>query len=189
MQEVIMWAFLSKLIFGEPDQELTVPEHSSPPREKTRHRAPLDVSDLALQVVARTILGEAVGESREGQEAVAWVIRNRVESGRYPDTAEGVARQPYQFSAWNDPRTGGNGWVHVRSGDAYDEALDVAISVFAGHTPDPTYGATHYYAPAGMPGEAAPYWWDDELRMQHAHERRIGNHVFMARNHVKNARS
>jgi hypothetical protein len=37
----------------------------------------------------------------EEQEYVLWVIRNRVESPRFPDTYEGVILQPKQFSAFN----------------------------------------------------------------------------------------
>lgn len=37
----------------------------------------------------------------EEQLYVLWVIRNRVESGRFPNNFEGVVLQPMQFSAFN----------------------------------------------------------------------------------------
>ncbi len=49
----------------------------------------------------RTVYGEAGGESAEGQEAVANVIRNRVLSGRYGQGYEDVITAPRQFSVWN----------------------------------------------------------------------------------------
>lgn len=42
----------------------------------------------------------------EEQECVLWVIRNRVESPRFPNTYEGVILQPKQFSAFNPYTTG-----------------------------------------------------------------------------------
>ena len=67
-----------------------------------------------MDTFARSIWGEARGESAEGQAAVAWVMRNRVMAARafiakqkrahplYGDgTLAGACRAPRQFSAWN----------------------------------------------------------------------------------------
>lgn len=49
-----------------------------------------------------TVYGEARGESPLGQELVANIILNRVESNSYPNTICEVVKQPYQFSMWAD---------------------------------------------------------------------------------------
>ncbi len=62
-----------------------------------------------IDVLARTIWGEARGEGIAGQIAVGWCIRNRVEMDLHNDGRpdwwgegyEGVCRAPWQFSCWN----------------------------------------------------------------------------------------
>lgn len=56
-------------------------------------------------VLARTLWGEVRGESLEGQIAVAWSIRNRVNAGKakswWGEGYTGVCQKPYQFGCWN----------------------------------------------------------------------------------------
>jgi len=56
-------------------------------------------------ILARTLWGEARGESLAGQIAVAWTIRNRVNDGNakswWGEGYTGVCQKPYQFSCWN----------------------------------------------------------------------------------------
>lgn len=54
--------------------------------------------DRDLHCLATAVYFESRGEPLEGQLAVAQAILNRVESGRYADTACGVIDQPGQFS-------------------------------------------------------------------------------------------
>lgn len=112
----------------------------------------------ALITAARTVEGEAGGESDEGKLAVACVIMNRVRrQGWMGKTVKGVARMKRgryaQFSCWND----GVNKVRIlkkttsqlaRSGciDAVLRALDVA-----GTADDPSKGACHYHAHAVSP--------------------------------------
>jgi hypothetical protein len=121
-------------------------------------------------VLIRTIIGEAGGESPLGQAAVAHVILNRARSDRYPGSPAAVATQGSdgryaQFSAWNSPENGGNTLPQsVSPNDSvYQQVGAVLDQVLAGEIPDPTGGATHYYSPAGMPGRRAPSWWEDEV--------------------------
>jgi spore germination cell wall hydrolase CwlJ-like protein len=51
--------------------------------------------------LASAIYFEARGEPVEGQLAVAEVVLNRSQSGRYPSTVCGVVEQPWQFSFVN----------------------------------------------------------------------------------------
>lgn len=141
------------------------------------------MTDEELRVLAWTLLGEAAGENSRGMEAVAHVIRNRALSGRYPSNPASVALQSstsgiHQFSTWNALGQGGNiprARYPVGSSE-FNKALAIAAKVFSA-TPgkDPTQGATHYYSPKGMPGEAEPYWWRSEAPQG---GKKIGNHVF-----------
>lgn len=54
--------------------------------------------DSELQCLAGTVYFESKGETLAGQLAVARVVINRAESGRFPDTICDVVHQPGQFS-------------------------------------------------------------------------------------------
>lgn len=55
-----------------------------------------------LIIAARTLWGEARGESYEGKKAVAHVLLNRLKAGHgRASTLAGVCLQPLQFSCWN----------------------------------------------------------------------------------------
>ena len=103
-------------------------------------------------ILARTLWGEARGESLAGQIAVAWTIRNRVNDGKakswWGEGYAGVCQKPYQFSCWNrnDPN-----YIYLSGAKPipfreFAQARIAADQVVAGKVPDPTGGATHYYA-------------------------------------------
>jgi len=111
--------------------------------------------DHDFKVMAGTLFGEARGEPREGQIGVAWSIINRWRSKKWfsaPSLA-GVCVKRLQYSCWNpgDP-------TYRRMIDATAEELapfeQIARDCVAGTIPDPTGGATHYYADS----IAAPKW-------------------------------
>jgi hypothetical protein len=113
---------------------------------------PADV--LAL---ARTIFGEARGESNAGREAVAHVVINRVNSHKFRDTIEGVCLQPSQFSCFNvgDPNRPKILALELDSTNpTFKDCIAVAHRVIDGAVADNTGGATHYYART----IAAPSW-------------------------------
>lgn len=89
--------------------------------------------------LTQNIYWEARGEPPLGQIAVAWVTLNRVKSPRWPDHVCDVVTQPHQFSWTSSPST-------PSDEEAYEQAVLIAASVLAGQIPDPTGGATHYYA-------------------------------------------
>lgn len=131
--------------------------------------------DLEIDVLARTLWGEARGEGSAGMEAVACVILNRVkiagEKGKFwwGNNIIQVCQKPYQFSCWNrsDP--------NFKKLQAIDEsnlyfatAVRIARRAIAGALKDITYGATHYHA-AGI----SPYWAKRETPTTV-----IGDHIF-----------
>lgn len=141
------------------------------------------MTDEEARILAWTLLGEAAGEGGLGMTAVAHVIRNRAESGRFPSNPASVALQQsssgtHQFSTWNALTNGGNiPRARFPVGSAkFDEALAIVNKVFSEKPGnDPTLGATHYYSPQGMAGGAAPYWWNSEAPLGGV---KVGNHIF-----------
>jgi hypothetical protein len=140
----------------------------------------MELTDEQLEILAYTVLGEAAGEGYTGMAAVAHVIRNRAESGRYPSDPAATAKQPSQFSTWNKGAGGNNPTArYSKDGATYKRAEKAVKAAFSGKEPDPTGGATHYWAPRGMPGKKDPYWAStEETKFGRV---KIGNHIFLAR--------
>jgi len=104
-----------------------------------------------ISYLAKTIFGEARGESYMAKCAVAWVIRNRVKARGWPNTYRGVVTQPYQFSSWlkGDPNrermldplaVGG-----ALEEQAWYDSIRAAYEVYhAPEEPNPLPGVFHY---------------------------------------------
>lgn len=115
--------------------------------------------DLTEDVFARTIWGEARGESTYGMEAVACVVINRVtlaqENGGsfwWGNNIISVCQKPYQFSCWNRSDPNYRQLQAVTDEDIhYATALRIARRAMAGVLPDSTGGATHYHARGTVP--------------------------------------
>ncbi|MCR9255657.1 MAG: cell wall hydrolase [Alphaproteobacteria bacterium] len=124
-----------------------------------------------LDIMARTIWGEARGEGIAGQRAVAHVIVNRARRGGWwGDTIAEVCRKPYQFSAWNpgDPNRRKMLGLAPETTD-YLVALAIAYRAAAGIDSDPTGGADHYHTTDVEP------WWSGKLTRLTS----IGSHIFL----------
>lgn len=136
-----------------------------------------------IEILARTVYGEARGEVPAGQKAVMATILNRVRKGGWwGATIEDVCLKPYQFSCWN-PKTVGttdkseianyNQMIHVTMEDelyAYIYQLaKTAVTDNGGYLiNDLSNGATHYHAVG-----ANPYWAKEMTKTA-----QIGNHIF-----------
>jgi len=96
-------------------------------------------TDHELDILAKTLWGEARGEGREGLIAVAWVIKNRADNpGWWGKSIELVCLKPYQFSCWNadDPNAPylrGRKLIPPRE---YMRCREAAVAVLEGHEPD-----------------------------------------------------
>lgn len=130
----------------------------------------------SLDVMARTIWGEARGESHQGRIAVGWVIRNRAEMDLHNDGMPdwwgegivGVCKRPGQFSCWNKSDVNRAKLLSVTPKDvAFSGCLKAARAVLTGEASDPTKGATHYHTAAVSPP------WAKGLKYA-----TIGNHRF-----------
>jgi conjugal transfer mating pair stabilization protein TraG len=137
-------------------------------------------------LLIRTIAGEAGGEPPLGQAAVAHVIMNRVADGGYGNGISGVVTAPvrpgsayHQFSVWNPPGMQDSSRIarSLNPNDPlYGRIGSIVDQVYNGQIPDPTNGATHYYAPQSMPGGRPPPW-AGPLAAQN--QIKIGNQLFI----------
>ncbi len=131
--------------------------------------------ELEIDVLARTIFGEARGEPVEGLEAVANVVLNRVKvaqkRGRYwwGNNVISVCQKPYQFSCWNKNDPSYQRLINVTNKNIhFATALRIARRAVIGALPDRTKGATHYHA-----DYVSPYWAVGEKPVK-----TIGRHIF-----------
>lgn len=128
---------------------------------------------MAKGDVIDVLIAEAVGEGDEGLAAVAWTIMNRAaETGRTPAQ---VVSDPGDYTGASNP---GPATKKAMKDPAVRAKVEKVWSqVQSGSIPDPTGGATHYWAPNGMKGGKAPYWAKSETSA--AGRLQIGNHVFL----------
>lgn len=116
-----------------------------------------------LEICARTIWGEARGETPEGQRAVMHVLLNRLATGRWK-TLAAVCLASKQFSCWNDSDPN-----RIKMCEASDKDLWAAFAIVDNPGDDLTFGAEYYYTLAIKP----PPWAADMQRCGI-----IGKHVF-----------
>lgn len=95
-------------------------------------------TDSDVQLMARTINGEARGEPYEGQVAIGAVILNRVKDSRFPNTVAGVVYQKGAFTAVSD------GQINhpISEGSTVYKAAQDAKNGW-----DPTGGCVYYFNP------------------------------------------
>jgi N-acetylmuramoyl-L-alanine amidase len=112
-------------------------------------------SGSAIDVLARTLWGEARTESLRAKEALAALVVNRTRhaktmGGRYwwGNSIEDICRRPGQFPCWDQPG-------RLLAVTMEDRALRVAVRTArraaAGFLADPTLGATHWHRKAELP--------------------------------------
>ncbi len=115
------------------------------------------ITNSPTDLLARTIWGEARGETVRGMEAVAAVVMNRVaRPGWWGRTVASVCTKAYQFSCWNEGDPNRPKLLAVTEADpVFAIAQRIARRAIAGTLNDPTGGATHYHAAAILPRWAA----------------------------------
>lgn len=135
----------------------------------------IDGANLSdIDVMARTLWGEARGEGRGGMIAVAWVILNRLRDRRWPTSIMEVCKQPWQFSCWNGlihpnhsdanframelltPRHESldREWTGTFRDEAFVEAWAICFDILLERIEDPTGGSAHYF----RKGTVVPSW-------------------------------
>ncbi|MCC6598426.1 MAG: cell wall hydrolase [Alphaproteobacteria bacterium] len=130
---------------------------------------------LEVDVLARTLWGEARGEGSAGMQAVACVVLNRAcvaeQRGGFwwGGNIIQICQKPYQFSCWNRADPNFRKLQALDKSDLYfATALRIAQRAIAGALEDITKGATHYHARS-----ITPYWARGEQPVAI-----IGQHLF-----------
>lgn len=133
----------------------------------------LDTNDQArtraLHCLTQAVYYEAATEPREGQEAVAQVVLNRLKHPAFPKSVCGVVFEgsergtgcQFTFTCDGSLARAPVSW-------RWDAAEQVATAALAGHVASEVGASTHYHA-AWM----TPYWSSSLVRTQ-----RIGGHIF-----------
>lgn len=105
----------------------------------------MDQNDL--DILARTLYGEAEAYDVDDAEAIAAVVMNRIRWRNWPNTAAQVCLQPWQFSCWNQNDPNRVRILAVTEDDAwFRTCIGIAKRALDGTLHDKTNGATHYYA-------------------------------------------
>jgi spore germination cell wall hydrolase CwlJ-like protein len=120
-----------------------------------------------LDVMARTILGEAANQSAAAKLGVASVIMNRVKAGQGGITS--VCKAPGQFDCWF-PSLGGRSDYNLTantptSNATYQACLVIATGAVNGTLADNTGGATYYHNTTN-PEQAPRAWGNVQLTTQ-----------------------
>lgn len=134
---------------------------------------PLKKGDADL--LTRVVWAEARSEPFEGQCAIVFVILNRLhrEPGRFPDTIQGIIKQPYAFSCFNtsDPQCAKVKVIDERD-PAFIEAMHAVTSVLTGRVPSPVGAADHYF----LTSMTKPPAWRKSMTLVG----RLGSHTFFS---------
>lgn len=118
----------------------------------------MNILEADIDICARTVYGEARGESFEGKKAVAWVMRNRWLSteGQFEkdDTLATACLRHRQFSAWNKEDPNFKAMFTVQANNiAFRECVRAVRDVLDQPSgADPTQGSTHYHTTSAEPG-------------------------------------
>ncbi len=138
------------------------------------------LGDIDRKLLSQMVEAEAGGESAEGKKAVASVIVNRILSGKFPNTLEGVLKQRsakgYQFSPLNDLKGDLS-----KLGEATDETEDVIEELLTDFGNQNPVGNAVLFQ---NPDLATPFPIMDQDKSA---GKRIGKHVFYDRYSINNA--
>lgn len=130
----------------------------------------------AVDILARTIFGEARGEDIKGKEAIACVILNRVKKANdnggsfwWGNSIEEVCTKKWQFSCWNKDDPNYEKLMSVdNTNSVFIICKRIARRAVCGLLKDFTFDSTHYHTK-----NITPSWSKGK-----APACEIGNHYF-----------
>jgi spore germination cell wall hydrolase CwlJ-like protein len=133
------------------------------------------LSERDRTILIRTVLGEAASEPDDGQRAVAAVILNRLNGGKYGSAIPQVVTAKGQFEPWADPKARQRMLGYAPDSPEFTRAAANVDAILSGSDTDPTRGATYFYAPKAQEalGRQAPKFAQGEPVV-------IGRHHFYA---------
>lgn len=128
---------------------------------------------LHIDVMARTIYGEARGEKNDqALLAIGHVILNRVNHKNWSNSPKKVALEDAQFSCWNRSDPNCHFLKQVTLDDPHFRRAYRAAIMSLHRTIDPTKGATHYHS---VHLKKKPIWAKSK---NFKFVGRFGNHLF-----------
>jgi N-acetylmuramoyl-L-alanine amidase len=129
-----------------------------------------------VEILARTVFGEARDQPPEGRLAVAYVALNRATDPhrRWSRALPLVCLQPWQFSCWWQPGANRDVVLATPTDDpVLDACREIAEAAVSGRAVDNVGGANHYLR-ADLAATRPPSWYDPAKVTA-----RIGGHVFL----------
>jgi N-acetylmuramoyl-L-alanine amidase len=139
------------IIGGSTFRALGLPQYA-------RDYTPTEAMSSEAALLSKAIWAEAEGEPYIGKVAVGAVLLNRVNSGDFPNSLNGVIYQSLALESVS------NGRLNSRSDS---ESLRAAKDALNGW--DPTYGCLYFWNPKTS---TSPWIWTRQIVVQY------GNHVF-----------
>lgn len=134
--------------FAEPDLGLILPEAGSLAQLVREVRAIGETRlDGEMECLATAVYFESKGEPLDGQLAVAQVILNRVEDGRFGRDICAVVKAPKQFSFVR-----GGSMPAPTNMAQWETAKAIALIATTGSWPEIVPDATHFHATRVSPG-------------------------------------
>ena len=134
--------------FAEPDLGLILPEAGSLAQLVREVRATGETRlDGEMECLATAVYFESKGEPLDGQLAVAQVILNRVEDGRFGRDICAVVKAPKQFSFVR-----GGSMPAPTNMAQWETAKAIALIATTGSWPEIVPDATHFHATRVSPG-------------------------------------
>jgi hypothetical protein len=127
------------------------------------------ISNDEKDLMARTIAAENQHGAPDEQSAIAHVMLNRLNGGKYGNTMRGVLLAPKQFSPFN-PGSNNSPYDVNSASPVYKSALDAVNKAAGGQDNDPTNGAMFYANPDRVKGKQPAFM---KLPAQ-----KIGAHTF-----------
>ncbi len=129
-----------------------------------------------VEILARTIYGEARGEDLKGKEAIACIVLNRVKKAKenggvfwWGNTIETICLKKWQFSCWNKDDPNYNKLISVTEENAvFAICKRIAKKAVCGLLKDFTFNSTHYHTK-----NISPNWSKGKAPICE-----IGNHYF-----------
>ena len=121
----------------------------------------LTIEDVII--AAKTVWGEARGETQKGKLAVAHVLMNRWKNQRgqwvKDDTLAKTCLRPWQFSCWNsnDPNLPKMQQVDLDD-KLFRECMIAVLEAYNEPTKDPTWNS-HHYITTHLLGKGFPKSW------------------------------
>lgn len=149
----------SKPVAKKSKKTVEAAKVSKEPAKTSETPSTKGVSNGELDLLERLVEAEAAIEPFEGKVAVAQVVLNRVESGKFPNSISDVIYQPRQFTPVS------NGMINRTASSDSKKAVQIALN-----TGGNANGAMYFYDPRYASGQS----WFNTLSTAKV----IGNHVF-----------